>query len=374
MIILIFVITFLYVLLIGSFIYGFEKVNEFEYKENSAKTKFSVIIPFRNEAENLPVLLNSISEINYLVSNFEIIFINDASEDDSVKIIRKHLDKTDINFQILQNNRISKSPKKDAIFVAIEQAKNDWILTTDADCLLPALWLEYYNSYICKTHANMISGPVAYYKIHSFLDRFQAFDFLSLIGATIGGFGLKTPFLSNGANLAYKKDFFKTLNGFEGNTDIASGDDVFLLQKAIEKHRDSVLFLKVKEVIVFTKPQPNWRSLKSQRIRWASKTTNYKNGFGKFTGLLVLLMNASLITSFVFASIGKMDAMFFLISFLLKLSIDFVLLYKTGSFFNQKKLFRSYLLCAIIYPFFSVYIAVLSIFSSYKWKDRAYRK
>ncbi|HLV15637.1 MAG TPA: glycosyltransferase [Xanthomarina sp.] len=374
MIPIIFTITLIYLLLIGSFIYGFNKVSEFNFKEPLTKTNFSIIIPFRNEAQNLPALLNTISKLKYPLSNFEVIFVDDASEDASVKIIKQHLDKTEVDFKILQNQRRSKSPKKDAITTAIEQASCEWILTTDADCLVPELWLDIYNSYIQNTKANMISGPVAYYSLHSFLDRFQAFDFLSLIGATIGGFGLKTPFLSNGANLAYKKDFFKTLNGFYGNNDIASGDDVFLLQKAIEKHRNSVLFLKAKEAIVLTKPQPDFSSLKSQRVRWASKTTHYKNSFGKLTGLVVLLMNAGLIAYLLFACLGIFNFKLLLLVFILKSSIDFVLLYKTASFFNQKKLFRSYPLSAICYPAFSVYIAFIAIFSSYKWKDRAYKK
>jgi glycosyltransferase involved in cell wall biosynthesis len=374
MIIFILCITFLYALLIGSFIYGFDKVAGFKFEESSIKTKFSVIIPFRNESENLLELLDSISKLKYLNSNFEIIFVDDESKDTSVEIIKNYLDKTKIDFKIIQNNRTSKSPKKDAISTAIGISKNEWIITTDADCLLPYLWFECFNSFINHNKCKMIVGPVAYYKIHTFLDRFQAFDFLSLIGATIGGFGLKIPFLSNGANLAYKKDFFKILNGFEGNLDIASGDDVFLLQKAIEKNRDSVMFLKATEAIVLTKPQPDFVSLKSQRVRWASKTTQYKNTFGKLTGLLVLLMNATLISSLVFAVIGSLNFNILAIIFLLKLFIDFVLLYKTASFFNQKHLFKSYLTSAICYPFFSVYIASISLFSNYKWKNRDFKK
>jgi cellulose synthase/poly-beta-1,6-N-acetylglucosamine synthase-like glycosyltransferase len=374
MIIFILCITFLYALLIGSFIYGFDKVAGFKFEESSIKTKFSVIIPFRNESENLLELLDSISKLKYLNSNFEIIFVDDESKDTSVEIIKNYLDKTKIDFKIIQNNRTSKSPKKDAISTAIGISKNEWIITTDADCLLPYLWFECFNSFINHNKCKMIVGPVAYYKIHTFLDRFQAFDFLSLIGATIGGFGLKIPFLSNGANLAYKKDFFKILNGFEGNLDIASGDDVFLLQKAIEKNRDSVMFLKATEAIVLTKPQPDFASLKSQRVRWASKTTQYKNTFGKLTGLLVLLMNATLISSLVFAVIGSLNFNILAIIFLLKLFIDFVLLYKTASFFNQKHLFKSYLTSAICYPFFSVYIASISLFSNYKWKNRDFKK
>lgn len=374
MIIIVLCVTFLYVLLIGSFIYGFDKVSEFHLEETPNQTNFSIIIPFRNEAENLPDLLDSISKLKYSVSNFEIIFVNDESQDASVEIINKHLNKTEINFKIIQNKRTSKSPKKDAISIAVEHASNPWIITTDADCLLPKLWLDSYNCFINKTNCIMIAGPVAYYKIHTFLDRFQTFDFLSLIGATIGGFGLKAPFLSNGANLAYKKSFFKTLNGFEGNNNIASGDDVFLLEKAIKKNKDSVMFIKAKDAIVLTKPQPNFKNLISQRIRWASKTTHYNSNLAKVTSLIVLIMNATLISLLLLTIIGYFNFITLLIVYILKIAVDFVLLFKTAQFFNQKHLFFNYPISALIYPFFCVYIAVVSLFTNYKWKGRAYKK
>src|SRR5690606_1027572 len=363
-----------------------DKVPEFQYQEETTKTKFSVVIPFRNEANNLPVLLNSITNLEYPVSHFELIFINDESEDTSVEIIEKHLNNSSIDYKILQNKRFSKSPKKDAISGAIEIASYEWIITTDADCLLPKYWLTCFSNFIHKTDCSLIAAPVTYYNIQSFLDKFQTLDFLSLIGATIEGFGLKKSFMSNVANLAYKKylvyrgsnvtykkDSFKTLNVIKENNDTTSGDDVFLLHNAIEKHPKSVLFLKAKEAIVLTRPQPDFVSLKSQRIRWASKTTNYKNTFGKLTGLVVFLMNSTLIASMVFIGIGIFDVTYLIFVFSLKLTIDFILLFKTASFFNLKQLFGSYLLCAFFYPFFSVYIATLSIFSNYKWKDRAYK-
>lgn len=373
MMIIILCITFLYVLLIGSFIYGFDKVTEFQHEESKADTKFSIIIPFRNEENNLPELLNSILNLKYPILNFEIIFIDDASNDASVEIIRDYLVGTKIEFKIIQNKRNSNSPKKDAITAAIELALYEWIVTTDADCILPKFWLNNFDNFINKNDCKLISAPVTYYNIHTFLDKFQTLDFLSLIGATIGSFGIQKPFMCNGANLAYKKDFFKMLNGFEGNDNISSGDDVFLLQKALKNNSNSVRFLKAKEAIVFTKPQPNFKSLKYQRIRWASKTKHYNNSFGKLTGFIVLLMNTTLIAALVFVGIDVLDFKTLVVSFGLKIAIDFMLLYKTTSFFNQKSLLKSYIINAVIYPLYCVYIALFSIFLSYKWKDRDYK-
>ena len=69
------IITLSYLVLIGAFVLGFDKVTESGLEELPAKTKFSIIIPFRNEADNLPDLLDSIHALNYPKSQFEIIFV-----------------------------------------------------------------------------------------------------------------------------------------------------------------------------------------------------------------------------------------------------------------------------------------------------------
>lgn len=368
------IITLLYLLLIGSFVYGFDKVPRFKLKDIKAKTTFSIIIPFRNEVENLPDLLKSIVSLEYDNCLYEIIFVNDASEDESVDLIMKFLTSNRNDIKLISNDRTSNSPKKDAITTAIKQAKYDWIVTTDADCILPKHWLDSFDEFIQTTPCKCIVAPVTYTNENNFLNRFQLLDILSLQGATIGGFGITKPFLCNGANFAYKKELFKELNGFTGNSNIASGDDIFLLEKAVKKDAQSVHYLKSKEAIVKTKAQPTWGTLKAQRIRWAAKTSAYNNWFGKLTGLIVLLMN-SIVISLTFLAILKVFNLKTLIYILvIKVFIDFYLIYKSVTFFDQKAVLRTYIFGFLIYPFFSVYIAVISTFKGYKWKDRAFKK
>src|SRR5690606_27201900 len=119
-----FIITLLYVLLIGSLIRGFNKVPFFKPTETTPKTTFTVIVPFRNEAENLPTLLKSIQDLKYPINLFEVILVDDESNDNSVKIIEKVLDtlrfrrdtRTDIS--IINSERKTHAPKKDAITTA----------------------------------------------------------------------------------------------------------------------------------------------------------------------------------------------------------------------------------------------------------------
>lgn len=373
------IITILYLVLIGSFVLGFNKIVDFNLEDLPSKTRFSVIIPFRNEAKNLPVLLKSLEALKYPKHLFEVILVDDDSEDMSVKIIEKAIDKisskentTQIN--IIQSNRKTNSPKKDAITSAINKAKFEWIITTDADCILPKYWLESFDEFIQKADTKCISGPVTYHDNNSFLKRFQILDLLSLQGATIGGFGIKQPFLCNGANFCYEKTVFKILNGFEGNDKIASGDDIFLLEKIAKNYPKQLHYLKCEQAIIKTQSQPNWRDLFSQRIRWAAKTSAYNNWFGKLTGLLILLMNALVITIALLAIIGSFNIKILLYILFIKLNIDFFLIYKSATFYNQKEILRSFVFAFIIYPFFSCGVAFISVFNGYKWKGRTFKK
>ncbi|MEC3906698.1 glycosyltransferase [Tamlana sp. 2201CG12-4] len=374
MIIFSLIIIIIYIIFIGRFTHGFDKVKVFELSNIPAKTKFSVVIPFRNEAEHLPGLLKSIEALKYPKHLFEVILVDDASDDSSAEIVKTFIKMSKTSFNLISNKRLTGSPKKDAITTAISTSKNDWIVTTDADCILPKYWLNSFDEFIQKTKASCVVAPVLYQEGNHLLHRFQILDMLSLQGATIGGFGIGKPFLCNGANFAYKKALFSKLKGFEGNSNISSGDDIFMLEKVVQTLPEALYYLKSDQAIVITKPQPTWKDLCTQRIRWAAKTSAYNHWFGKFTGLIVLLMNALLIIALVLSVMGlfKLKLLFYL--FFMKFNIDVLLIYKSAAFFRQKSALRNYLSGFIIYPFFSVYVAFISVFSSYKWKGRRFSK
>ncbi|MDP5081447.1 MAG: glycosyltransferase, partial [Winogradskyella sp.] len=205
-------------------------------------------------------------------------------------------------------------------------------------------------------------------------NRFQTLDFLSLQGATIGGFGIKKPFLCNGANFSYRKSVFKTLNGFAHNADIASGDDIFLLEDFIKKNSKKVHYLKSQKAIVTTKPAENFLDLVHQRLRWASKTTRYTNIFAKSIGVIVLVSNVVCLMLMPAVVLNLMTLKTAVALFVIKFSIDVLLLFKTSRFFKQETLLLSYLFSSLLYPFFSVYIVLLSLFKSYEWKGRTFKK
>lgn len=375
MLFVVFIIAIIYFVLIGIFIIGFDKVEEFDKLNLREETKFSIVIPFRNEAENLSDLLQSLSNLEYPKHFFEILLVDDASEDNSVEIINNFKTQNHtLNIEIITNKRVSNSPKKDAITTAINIAKHQWIITTDADCIVSKLWLKTIDAFIQIKKPEMIVAPVTYSVSDTFFEHFQLFDFLSLQSATIAGFGINKPFLCNGANLTYKKELFKKLNGFNGNTKIASGDDIFLMEKALQNYLKKVMYLKTQDVLVYTKPQPALNDLIQQRLRWAAKTTSYSNTFGKVVGLIVLFMNSLIICLILFTAIAVLNPKFLLLIFILKFFFDLLLIHKSAHLINQKLNIKNYIISSLLYPFFSVYIAVYSVFFGFKWKGRSFKK
>jgi len=374
MIFIILITTILYCLLIGCFVIGFNRIKYFDDLFLRNLTRFTIVVPFRNEEGNLPDLIKSLENLNYSKNHFEVIFVDDDSVDDSVELCSRLLSYSQLDFQIIKNKRLSNSPKKDAITTAINKAKYHWIITTDADCVVPNTWLETSNSFINSEDVAMIVAPVTYTSSDSFFKQFQTLDVLSLQAVTVAGFGLSLPFLCNGANLMYRKDLFIELNGFENNDTIASGDDIFLLEKAVKKYPDLVKYLKSKNAIVYSKAENSLTNLIQQRIRWAAKASAYNNTFGKFVGLLVLLMNALIVTTLFLSFFGLFNWFYFIGVLILKLSIDYLLVFNSAKFFNQTNLLNNYFFSSLLYPFFSVFVAFKSMFSKYKWKGRSFKK
>lgn len=371
--ILLYLNILMYVLFIIGLIYGFPKVKTFKKTAVTPKTTFSVVIPFRNEENHLPQLLQSFSNLDYPKNLLEFIFIDDASEDHSSKVITQwRMENGLFHTTVLENVRISNSPKKDAISRAVPIIANQWIITTDADCTVDANWLLTLDNYIQDHDASMIAGPVAYHLKSSFLHRFQQMDLMSLQGVTIGSFGLQKSFICNGANFAYTKQLFQELDGFKGNTGIASGDDVFLLQKAAAQFPDKVHYLKSDSAIVRTEPLNTWKGLFHQRVRWASKTTSYQSEYGEILAMAVFFGNLSLLVTLAFCLFNLLPWQHLAVLFIAKFMIDMILLLQTNRFLNKGK-FVFPIISSLFYPFFSTIVALYTMFGKYEWKGRKFK-
>lgn len=366
-------VILVYAVTVAQLIYGFGKIKTYVPVPKPPQTYFSIVVPFRNEKDNLPDLLASFKRLDYPIDLFEIILVDDFSEDHSQRLVYDwRMQNGEFEFTLLENIRISGSPKKDAIARAIHIVKQQWVVTTDADCVFPEKWLRTLDSYIQENKVEMLIGSVKYTDGNSFICNFQQLNLASLQGATIGSFGLGLGFMCNGANFAYTKNLFHGLGGFAGNNNKATGDDVFLVQKAVASHPEKVQYLKSHDNVITTKPLKSWWALFQQHARWASKADAYQSVFAKDLAVIVFLGNLCCLAALALSIFGELSWMEFAAIFTIKLIPDTVLLYKTQRFLDRKGLFWL-LPSAVLYPFFSVGVALYVVVFGYSWKGRKFR-
>ncbi len=334
-------------------------------------TLFSIIINFRNEAQHLPGLLHSISQLNYDFEKIEFLFINDASTDASLEILQQFQQQhPEISITILDRKPVTASAKKDGITQAVHLAKHDHLITTDADCLLPENWLlAYHHHYLKFPKTNFISGPVAMKHDSSCLTSLQSHEMVALQVTTMGAFQIKRPFMANGANMSFKKNAFYEVQGYQDNSHISSGDDVFLLEKLWQLDSEHCHYLKNAAATVTTFPKNTRKNMIAQRARWAQKGSETSSLLNKAVGFQVLVMSLLFLLSPILYLVNFISLPLFLGIVLIKILTDVLVLFIGHLFFEQRKWTRYLLLQFLIYPFMVICVAIASL-SKPQWSNR----
>ncbi len=353
---------------------AWNQIPVFKSDETHAPIKLSVIIAVRNEAPVIVNLLNSLLQQEYPKHLYEIIISDDHSGDNTIKITKDFFLKYQVdNGIVIEAKPGESSSKKEAISRAIEIAKGELIITTDADCIHASEWLKSIASYFNLHKPAMICGPVLMKGDETFIQQFQTLDYTSLQASGAASLFLNKPLLCSGANLTFTKHAFYDVNGFEDNLNIASGDDTFLMMKMHKKFPGKIHFLKSEQSIVHTSVSTTLKEFLRQRIRWVSKTKHYDNNYIKAIGGFIFLVN---VFPFVLLLMGICKAnLYYLLPvyLLVKTIADYFFLSNAGRFFHIRLYKLRFIASGIIYPFYMLALLAGFLRGSYQWKQRQHR-
>jgi len=333
-------------------------------------TTISVIIPAKDEEENIGNLLLALQKQSYPKNLFEVIVINDHSTDRTAGVVGQF---PGVLLVELKNGQLN-SYKKKAIETGIAAATNELIVTTDADCIPSPEWLKTIAAFKEQTNAVFIAAPVILSaEQNNFLSTFQLLDFLVLQGITGASVYKEIHSMCNGANLAYEKKVFYEAGGFEGIDEIASGDDMLLMHKIREKNPGKIRYLKSKEAIVSTRPMRTWKDFFNQRIRWASKATYYKDKRIFWVLLLVYLFNLSFLLLLI-AGFWHYQYWIYLIGlWIAKTIVEFPFVAGVASFFSKRSLLKYFFFFQPFHIFYTLIAGWLGQSGKYEWKGRKVR-
>lgn len=357
----------LYLLVIGRFMAGWDKIPVYIAEGYQQPLSISVIIAARNEEKLIGRCIESILAQDYPKEYYELIIIDDHSVDNTAAIAASYPGVKVISLQLGEQFN---SYKKKAIAEGIKASVGELIVTTDADCTMGKRWLHTLVSYQAKHQCNMLAAPVSFYEESSWFERIQTAEFLFINGTGAGAIGIKMPFSCNGANLMYRKSIFNELGGFQGIDHLASGDDELLMHKVDYAYPGTVGFLKNPEAIVYTHAKPTLSEFLQQRKRWASKSVKYRNKVIVASVVVVWLFNCSLLVNLLICLFTPMLTEVLIVSFALKLLFDFLFMNRVLSFFGRKELLRQLVALQFLYMIYVVFIGVSGNSGRYYWKGR----
>jgi poly-beta-1,6-N-acetyl-D-glucosamine synthase len=356
----------LYSLLIIYYWQTWKSIPDYYVSASIPKTKISIIIPARNEENNIDPLLEALQEQSYPKELFEVIVVDDHSTDATADVVKQY---PTVKLIQLKEDGIN-SFKKKAIETGISVAKGEMIVTTDADCLPSKDWLKTIASFKEKNNSVFIAAPVVYDGNSSILQVFQAIDFMVLQGITGAAVYKKQLSMCNGANLAYEKKVFNEVTGFSGIDDIASGDDMLLMHKIWKQYPGKVHYLKSKEAIISTLAMKSWKDFFNQRIRWTSKATYYDDKRIILVLLLVYLFNLSFLALAIAGLVCHCYWLYLGGLWLAKTIIEFPFVYSVAKFFGKQSLVKYLFLFQPLHIFYTIISGLFGQFGKYEWKGR----
>ena len=336
---------------------------------NLNPTFISIVLSARNEAKTIEGCLEQIIKQQFPTTHFEVIIIDDASEDDTYQIASTVLEKSSLQYQIIRES-VHQGKKKN-IAKAIALAKGAIIVTTDADVVFRFNnWLSTISNYFEIHKPAMLVMPVDFETESGLLPTFQIIENIALTAITAGYVGIHKPFMCNGANLAFKKSAYELVNGYQSHLNVSSGEDVFLMEAIKKVNPSGIHYILSRALIVKTNAQTNFKDFFNQRIRWAYKAKYNSNLLNLSAGFMVMMANL-LILAFFMSIINKSVIMPYLSIFVLsKFVFDFLLLFLASDYLGRLKYVGWMIPFQCIYWIYALVIGVCSLFIKPYWKDK----
>lgn len=336
----------------------------------------SVLVPFRNEANNLPVIATSLLGQDY-PGELELIFIDDHSTDGGADLLPAGVSLLQLEDHLRGQPVVAH--KKAALAYAIASSLAEVIITTDADCSWPKDRISRIAAEF-SAGADVVLGPVLIAPANGFCNAFQALDLAAYQFLTAATAWVGRPVLANGANFAFRRSLFEEVGGYAGVDHLPSGDDVLLLHKFWRERRSkgrleeqavqppNVVY--AAEASVSTLPVAGWRALWHQRLRWAGKAGEYTNPGLQFAQALAFGLSLAIVIALLVYPLYPRPRLLIML-WGGKAVIDLICLWPVMRHFCQLSTLKWYPAAAVLYPFFLVAIGTAALLGIKNgWKGR----
>ena len=339
-------------------------LKKFPQLSDSELPTASVIVAARNEEKNILRCLNSLNNLEYPDNKLEIIIVDDRSDDQTGKLIDDYIHGKPIFKKIVTKQAIGGlKGKTNALANAIEIAKGEIILTTDADCAVSPTWAKTLASYYKKDVA-MVFGFTSQIWDNNF-NGMQNLDFVYLLTVAAGTINLNKPLSCIGNNMSYRKTVYREVGGYE-NLPFSVTEDFNLLFAIYKLKKYKIIYPLDVNAHVVSLPCSTFKELYRQKKRW---------GVG---GLKSPLRGYLVMTTGFLTHIGFLLSPFFfnlnvLSLLVIKLFVDFCFLFYPLQKLKIKNSLKYFIAFELYYILYVIALPFVVMFNKkVKWKGREY--
>lgn len=356
------IITILYLVQGGILLYGLRRTKD---DAGSTITPFvSVVIAARNEEASLPECLDSLVRQTYPADKFEVIVADDGSTDQTAAIyIQYARDNANIKpFRTIDNPQLPGKPN--ALAQAIDRARGEVVLITDADCTVPPTWIEA-TAQRYTPEVGLVGGMTLQRSDTAF-HGMQSLDWAYILGVASSSAALGRPLGSIGNNLSFRKKAYEEVGGY-GKLKFSVTEDYSLVQAILGTKHWKFLYPIDDQVLVESKPCPTLKSLAQQKHRWG------KGGLDmKFWGFVIMAigfsMHALLLWHFLWFSFAATGVVL-----LVKMIADYIFLSTILARLNKTDELRFFYWFELYYALYVLALPFLVFFGGkVQWKGRNY--
>lgn len=245
----------------------------------------SIIIAAHDEQDNLYELLPMLLDQDH--PEFEIIVVNDRSEDDSEFYLHE-LERQFPRFRVVTIKRTPDylNPKKYALALGIRAARYEHLLFTDADCRpCSTNWIQKMQSGYAKG-AEVVLGYSPYAQLKGFLNHLIRFETLLTGIQYLSHANQGQAYMGVGRNLSYTKACFFKNKGFASHIRTMGGDDDLFVRDAANNSKISIVINKEAQTVSI--PKKTFREWIIQKRRHMSVGGRYKAADRRRIGAFVV--------------------------------------------------------------------------------------
>ncbi|HSF87905.1 MAG TPA: glycosyltransferase [Saprospiraceae bacterium] len=317
-------------------------------------TSVTIVVVAHNESKSISSCLQGILQQAYPAHLMEIIVIDDHSTDTTIEEVQKIGSERIAFYNLKDYPEYIKAPafKKSAITLAVDKATSEYIVITDADCVHPDQWLNAVVYGLEKNQSAFQTSPVVLDGNNTLLSEMQEAEQLVLMLITAAGITSGLHDIANGANMAFRKSAFRKVDGFTGNEQFASGDDMFLAEKMRKAFPGQIAFNKSINASVSTQAKKNWPALIKQRLRWAGKNKGLESPTIARIWIFVGLYHFMLLLSLAASLFNLISPLPFIILFVVKWFADFLVITTAASFFRKTSVLKYFVPLQFLYSYY----------------------